>query len=147
MIDIDWKPSNSKLRQFALASLVGFPLIGLLLGKVLPWLPLFAISSWAASTNLVLLGAIAGAVICLLGLAIPRTIIPVYVALVALALPIGLALSFLLIPLIYYGVFTPIGLGLRLLGKDPMDRAMGQSDSYWIKRKPTPAAAQYYKQY
>lgn len=147
MIDIDWKPSDTKLRQFGIASLLGFPLIGMLLSKLLPWFRLPAFSTGAALTDFLLLGAAVGAAVCLVGLAIPRIIMPVYVVLVALALPIGLALSFVLIPLIYYGVFTPIGLGLRLLGKDPMDRSMGRSDSYWIKRKPAPAAAQYYKQY
>ena len=147
MIDIDWKPSDAKLRQFAVASLVGFPLIGLLLSKLLPWFRLPAFSTGAAATDFLFVAALAGAAVFLLGVLIPRSIVPVYVILVALALPIGLALSFLLIPLIYYGVFTPIGLGLRLLGKDPMDRSMGRSDSYWIKRKPAPAAAQYYKQY
>jgi len=141
MIDIDWKPTSRKLRQFAVASLVGFPLIALLLGKLLP------LVSVPVPDNLIWIGAITGAVICILGLTIPKSIVPIYVALMALALPIGLTVSFLLIPLIYYGVFTPIALGLRALGKDPMNRALGRSDTYWMKRKPTPAAASYYKQY
>ena len=138
MIDIDLKPSPRKLRQFGLASLVGFPLIGLLLTKLLP--------ASALPDNFMAIAAAVGAAVCLLGLALPRSITPVYLLLVVLAFPIGLALSFILIPLIYYGVFTPIGLGLRALGKDPMERQLGQ-DSYWIDRKPSPSAAHYYKQY
>jgi hypothetical protein len=144
MIDIDWKPCPRKLRQFAVASLFGFPLIGLLLEKILP---LVGLTAAAEAANLILVCGVIGAIVCLLGLALPRAILPVYILLVALAFPIGLTLSFLLIPLIYYGVFTPVGLGLRLLGKDPMDRTLNQGDSYWIRRKPAPQAAQYYKQY
>ena len=146
-IDVDWKPASRKLRQFALASLLGFPLIGLLLEKLLPLTGIAAVTALAASANFILVGAATGALVCLLGLILPKIILPVYVALVALVLPIGLALSFLLIPLIYYGVFTPIALGLKILGKDPLDRTLRRGHSYWIKRKPAPAPAQYYKQY
>ncbi len=141
MIAIDWKPNDRKLRQFAVASLVGFPLIGLLITKLL------SLASISPAANLILVGVIVGAVVCVLGIIAPRVILPVYVALVALAMPIGLALSLILLPLIYYIFFTPIALGLKLLGKDPMNRKMGQGETYWIKRKPAPAAANYFKQY
>lgn len=144
MIDVDWKPNDRKLRQFALASLVGFPLIAFLLTKLLP--SLSTLES-AGGLSLVVLGAILGAVVCVLGWVFPRAVWPIYVVLVTLALPIGLALSWILIPLIYYGVFTPVALGLKLLGKDPLDRSFGRGDSYWIKRPSPPAAGQYYKQY
>ena len=142
MIDIDWKPSDRKLRQFAVASLFGFPLIGFLLTKLLPAL------GAQVPENTIMVAAIVGAVICILGLIVPKAALPVYVALVALALPIGLALSFILIPLIYYGVFTPVALGLKALGKDPMERSLAPNEgSYWITRKPVRSSSQYYKQY
>ncbi len=147
MIDIDWKPNARKLRQFAVASLFGFPLIGLLLEKVLPLFGLTSLTAFVEAHSLVLICGGLGAAVCLLGLLLPRAITPVYLVLVALTFPIGLILSAVLIPLIYYGLFTPIGLGLRLLGKDPMDRTLNQGDSYWIERPPAPAPARYYKQY
>lgn len=142
MIDIDWKPNDRKLRQFAAASIIGFPLIGFLLTRILP------VFGAQAPANTIMIAAIIGAAVCLIGLIFPKAAFPVYVALVALALPIGLILSFILIPLIYYGVFTPVALGLKLCGKDPMNRDLAPVDgSYWIKRKPTPASSQYFKQY
>lgn len=140
MIDIDWKPSPRKLRQFAAASLVGFPLIGLLLTKLLP------LAKVTPPDNLITIGAIIGVIVCVLGLLIPRAVTPVYLALVILFFPVGFVLGWVLLPAIYYLVFTPIGLGLRLLGKDPMERRWGQ-DSYWSERKPMPAPATYYRQY
>ena len=142
MIDIDWKPNDRKLRQFAVASLVGFPLIGFMITRV------FSVFGGQAPANTILVGAIIGAMICVIGLAFPRAAFPIYVALVALALPIGLVLSFILIPLIYYGVFAPVALGLKLCGKDPMRRDLTPTDgTYWQKRKPTPPPSQYFKQY
>ncbi|MFT4640812.1 MAG: hypothetical protein ACI8T1_004145 [Verrucomicrobiales bacterium] len=142
MIDIDWKPNDRKLRQFAVASLFGFPLIGYLLTRLLP---VFGV---AAPTITIMIAAIVGAVVCVLGLIFPKGALPVYIALVALAFPIGLALSFVLLPLIYYGVFTPIALGLKAFGKDPMERSLtAEGRTYWIARKQPSSSAQYYKQY
>lgn len=141
MIEIDWNPSERKLRQFAVASLFGFPLLGFMLNRLLPL-------SQLAPPNSILIGAAGlGAAVCLVGLIFPRAIRPVYVALTAIAFPIGLVLGFLLLPLIYFGVLTPISLLLRALGKDPMNRTMGQGATYWIKRPPAPAAASYFRQY
>lgn len=39
--------------------------------------------------------------------------------------------------IIFYGVLTPMGLLMRLLGKDPMRRSFDtQATSYWIPRDP-----------
>ena len=134
MITIDWNPSPRTLRQFAVASIIGFPLLGLLVGKLL-------------SLDLLTGSIILGAVVCLVGLPFPRLVLPIYLLLTALTFPIGLAISWIALIVIYYGLFTPIGLGLKLLGKDPMDRELRTSDTYWVKRKPTPPAANYYKQF
>jgi len=141
MIQIDWRPGDRKLRQFAIASLIGFPLIGFVLTRLLPPGVL------APSSTILLTAAALGAVVCLAGLIHPPVIRPVYVVMTAVALPIGLALGFVLMPLIYFGLFVPIGLALRVFGKDPMHRALGRAGSYWIKRPPTPAPATYFRQY
>jgi len=52
------------------------------------------------------------------------------------ALPIGWTVSHLVLGLVYFLILTPIGLALRLLGKDPMtstfDKAAG---TYWTTAK------------
>jgi hypothetical protein len=39
-----------------------------------------------------------------------------------------------LLGLVYYLAITPLGLGMRLLGRDPLDRRLGDRTSYWIER-------------
>lgn len=141
MIEIDWNPGPRQLRQFAVAAVVGFPLIGYLLTRILPaGVP-------AAPAVVIGTSAALGVLICLAGLWRPRWVRPVYLALSLVALPIGLALGFLLIPLIYYAVFTPVALALRLMGVDPMQRKLGTAGTYWLPRKPTPTPASYFRQY
>jgi hypothetical protein len=55
---------------------------------------------------------------------------------------IGMVLQALVSPLVmavlFYGVITPIGLLLRLIGHDPLRRRMDPKlQSYWIVRRPT----------
>ena len=141
MIDVDWNPGPQKLRQFAVASLLGFPMIGYLATRVLPAgvLPSAGVVS--------LVAAVLGAVVCVTGLVHPPAVRPVYAALVALTLPIGLALGLILLPVIYYGLFTPVALILRMAGADPMERRLMTGGTYWIRRKPAPPATRYFRQY
>ncbi len=47
------------------------------------------------------------------------------------------AMTPVLLGLVYYGCFVPIGLGLKLFGKDPLRRrADPAAPSYWITREP-----------
>ena len=141
MIDIDWNPNAQKLRQFAIASVVGFPLIALLLRKLLP------LVNVNPPSNIVMIGLILGGPGCIIRQLTPRLALPFYWMLITLTFPIGLAIGWIALPLIYLGLFTPIAIGLKVLGKDPMTRDAGDRSSHWIKRKPMPPAVQYYKQY
>jgi hypothetical protein len=54
---------------------------------------------------------------------------------------LGLLLHAVVSPLVmgvvFYGVVAPMGLGMRLLGKDPLRRRLDPSAaSYWIERRP-----------
>ena len=43
----------------------------------------------------------------------------------------------ILLGVMYYGVFTPLGFARRLLGRDPLRRRGPRADSYWIPRAST----------
>ena len=58
-----------------------------------------------------------------LGLIWPRLLRPIYVAWMVLAFPIGWTISQLILAVMFYGLFTPIGLVFRLIGRDPLLRA------------------------
>jgi hypothetical protein len=50
--------------------------------------------------------------------------------------PMGWTFSHLVLAVVYYGVLTPIGLKMRLFGRDPMQRRFDrQATSYWVERK------------
>jgi len=46
-------------------------------------------------------------------------------------------LLYLLLVLVFFLVFAPVGLALRLLGKDPLQRRLQpEAETYWIPRRP-----------
>jgi hypothetical protein len=47
----------------------------------------------------------------------------------------------ILLGLIFYGIFTPLGLLMRLRGKDPMRRTLTpEADTYRVVRQPRPSS-------
>src|SRR5919202_384819 len=120
---IPWAPPARTLRQFA----------GL-------WL-LFC--TGLACSRLVRHGPTAGAAACALlavtvgplGLWRPAAVRPVYVGLMVLTFPLGWVVSRLVLACLWYGVFTPLGLALRLAGRDPLRlRASPDRTTYWEPR-------------
>jgi Saxitoxin biosynthesis operon protein SxtJ len=78
----------------------------------------------------------AAAILSIAGVVSPSTIRPVYQALVRVTLPMGWAVSHLVVAAAYFLVITPIGMLMRLR-HDPMRRRFESSErSYWIDRKP-----------
>ncbi|MEM9291957.1 MAG: hypothetical protein AAGD01_09775 [Acidobacteriota bacterium] len=71
-----------------------------------------------------------------------------YVALTVLTWPIGWVISRLLLAIAYYLVLTPVGLALKLRGRDAMQRRLDpDAESYWQPKRPTAQAKRYYRQF
>jgi hypothetical protein len=71
-----------------------------------------------------------------------------YVGWMLAAVPIGWTLTHLILGVIYYLVLTPIGLLMRLVGKDPMRRRLERdASSYWIERDEAAGSERYFKQF
>jgi hypothetical protein len=134
--DIQFRPPRRMLRQFAGLWLVCF-------GGLAAW-------EGFARGHSTLAAALAGLafVVGTLGLIWPPFVRPIYVAWMVLAFPIGWTVSQLILALMFYGLFTPIGLVFRLIGRDPLHRARRLGlDTYWTP-KPTPADLRsYFKQF
>ena len=137
MIQIDFNPSPAKLRQFGWVAVVGFPLIAVgILYSWLAWQPNLAVYTLFA------LGGLSG----LLAMVGPRALLPIYVAMMLVAIPIGFVISMVLLRLIYYALFTPMALWFRCRGRDAMNRALEPDcESYWqdhrdISRPRTPGS-------
>ena len=83
-----------------------------------------------------------------LGLWRPALVRPVYVAATLLTFPLGWVMSRLLLATLYYGVFTPLGLLLRLLGRDALRlRPCPQEASYWVAKPAPPDVSRYFRQF
>ena len=84
----------------------------------------------------------------LTGLAFPKLIRPVYIVMMALALPLGFVISTLLLAVVYYVVMTPIGWVMRLSGYDAMHRRFDpQAATYWVERVKQTEVGRYFRQY
>ncbi|MGE3855065.1 MAG: SxtJ family membrane protein [Planctomycetota bacterium] len=136
LIKVDWNPEPRQLRAFAL---LWFPLFAALVGTLLLWRA-------EQATAAVIVWSLAAPSV-LVGLTRPALIRPLYVALLAVSLPIGFVVSYTVLAGVWCLVVTPIGLLLRLRGHDPMTRRLDRSaTSYWVTMPPPPPAARYFRQ-
>ena len=134
MLEPDWYPRDRQLRQFAVASLIGFGILGVVAWKALGLFPV-ALVLWTVFT-----------LTFLVGLPFPKAIRPVYAFVMGVTLPIGWLISNLLLRLIYYGVFTPIALLFRVMGRDALELKRPRTETYWKPyRQPTDMGS-YYRQ-
>jgi hypothetical protein len=137
LLDVKWNPSRRDLRQFSGVLLPGFALV---VAAVI----VYRGGSWAAAGWTAGVGVVAG----LLGLAAPAFARAVFVGWMTLAYPIGWALSHLFLAAVYFLVFLPIGLVLRLLGRDPLERAMNRTaPTRWVAREDSPEPTRYFRQF
>lgn len=142
MTSLDWNPDTKKLRQFGIAALLGFGLIGLAVAHHLGCFD--GSGRWLASQILWSVGALS----LLLGLLRPALLKPMFVVLSIITFPIGLVVSNVLLFLIYACLIVPTGAILKLLGRDPLQRKFDRpQSSYWTQRKAAVPVERYFHQY
>jgi hypothetical protein len=134
--DIQFDPPRKTLRQFAGLWLVSFGGMALWQGLV------------RERTGLASILAVLALTIGPFGLARPDWMRRIYVGWMILAFPIGWTVSQVLLAVIFFGLFTPIGFLFRLLGRDLLHRTCRpELESYWAP-KPTPTdLRRYFKQF
>jgi len=82
------------------------------------------------------------------GILAPSRVRPIYVGWMAIAWPIGYVVTHVLFGIIYFGLFTPIAILLRLIGRDALQRKFDkEEESYWIKRTVTSSPKSYFNQF
>ncbi len=137
LIDINWNPTPRELRTFGIVTLIGCAIVGLVL-----W-------SYALVTAAKVIWGV-GAVIFVLGLALPAAAKPIYLLLSAVSWPIGYVISHVVLAVFYYGLVTGTGLVFRLVGRDPLQRRFDpQAETYW-QAKALPEAGdrdRYFRQF
>ena len=132
-------PNRKQLSGFGYVSVPGFALIGFLATRLGASMTVFWILLGVGGLML-LATLLASRVPALLD----WVVAPVYRLMIAITFPLGLAISFILLGLIYYLLFTPVALWFKVIGRDKMNRRLDRAaPSYWRERGPARAPATY----
>lgn len=127
---------TKELRRFGIIMAVAFGVIGGLL-------------LWRGREHYFWFLILSGAFL-LLGIAVPNLLRPAYKTWMTLAGIMGWFMTRIILIVLFYLVVTPIGLLMRLLGKDFLELKLDRSSavSYWIPREgPKPEAENYSNQF
>ncbi len=83
--------------------------------------------------------AYAGAGFAALGLVLPILLKPIYKVWMSFAVVMGFIMTRVILTVLYIGMFTPIAVIAKLLGKDLLGERWNKSAAtYWVKRPATP---------
>jgi hypothetical protein len=136
MRPIKKNPSIRELRQFGALWVLAFTVIPLMVWH----------RTDAITTPLTIWGA--AIIVAVLGLVFPQFMRLVYLGMSYLAFPIGWVVSHVLMALIYLLVVTPIGLVLKVLRHDPLERSLDRNrKSYWVRCRQPDASGRYFRQF
>jgi hypothetical protein len=132
IFELNTRPSDRQLRQFGVICVVAAPVV------IWLWSRSVSAASWAAGVGLV----------CgVLGLVAPRLLKPAFVGLSVLTIPIGLVVGEMILGLIYFGLFLPMAIVFRMIGRDALQRkAPENAASFWQKRVQPSSVRKYYQQ-
>jgi hypothetical protein len=97
------------------------------------FLALGALLFWRGHTRSALVSGSLGALLVLLGAALPDSLRPVYRLWMGMAVAISKVTTPIIMGVVYFGVMTPIGLIRRLAGRNPIKPRVG-TGSLWVQR-------------
>ncbi len=134
LIQIDWRPDARELRKFGITMLVFCALAA----GIFYWrdLPRF-------SLGLLILGGVS----FVLGISGTRAALVVYWPWMAIALGLGLVVTPVVFGILYYGLITPLGMIMRLVGHDKLQLRCRGRDSHWREVPPPPDKSRYERQF
>jgi hypothetical protein len=132
--DIQFSPSDRTLRQFAGLFLLVFGGLAAIEAIV------------RHRPQLAVVYAVLALVVGSVGLVAPRAVRFVYIGWSVVAFPIGWLVSTVVLGVLFYGVFTPIGLAFRAAGRDVLARRRTDVDSYWRPKMAAQSSREYFRQ-
>lgn len=134
--DINRKPTDRTLRRFAVLWLVFF-------GGLAGWqagVRERAVLGVALAALAVVVGGI--------GLVKPQALRWLFVSWTVAAFPMGWIMSHVLLASLFYGVFTPLGLVFRLIGRDALHRRWREDQTtYWMPKPTAGDVRGYFRQF
>ncbi|MBW2244798.1 MAG: hypothetical protein JRH01_22690 [Deltaproteobacteria bacterium] len=145
VIELNLRPDHRALRQFGWIALLGFGFLA-----VLAWNEMLLFSFGLGHARTTVAGGLAllAGLSALFSLLYPRANLPVYLGLSLLTYPIGVAVSYCILAVLFYGMFTPIGFTFRRMGRDALHRAVEpERESYWMEPRPPSPRARYFRQF
>ncbi len=145
LVDINFNPDRDTLRSFGWVALLGFGFLAVI--AWFEWL-IFAPGLGAARQPLAAIFALLALVSAGLGLIWPQGNRWIYVGLALITFPIGFVLSYVIMGTLFYLVITPIGVLLRVLGKNPLERRLDpEAQTYWVDARPQRSKESYFSQF
>lgn len=134
--DVSFEPPEKSLRQFAGLWLLFFGGLALVQGLV------------RGHTFLAIILAVVAVVVGMLGLVRPSSIRLVFIGAMIIAFPIGWLVSLLLLLVLFYGVFTPVALLFKMIGRDIMTRKpRPELTTYWVEKPMVNDPHRYFRQF
>ncbi len=120
------QPTHKELRQFGLIVGGVFSVIGV-------WPVVFR------GESLRLWAMVLGSVLVVLGAIVPQSLMQVHQGWMKIGHVLGAINTRIILGIIYYLLITPMGIVMRLMGKDPMHRAVRENvDTYRVVRAAGP---------
>lgn len=136
LLEIHRNPSRRELSWFGLLVLLFFGLVG--------GLVLWRSGSLTAAVTVWSIGGL----LALVYYAVRPLRLAMFRGWMVAAYPIGFVISHLVLAMVFFLVITPIGLVMRLVGRDPMTRKFDRTAaSYWVRRKTEAKAESYFRQF
>jgi Saxitoxin biosynthesis operon protein SxtJ len=132
---VKWQPDARELRRFAIAMLVGFFVLG-------------ALSAWRAKgigTGSVVLWSIG--VTLAIAAFVPKLGRIAYLAVYLPTSIIGYVVSNVMLALMFFLVITPLGIVMKLMGKDLLQQRRPNRTTQWTPVKETKNEDSYYRQF
>lgn len=136
IIEINKNPSERELRWFGLMAGVFFVILGAIFYRRFSNAGV-AYSVWSFAL-----------IVPVVYYAVPAIRKPFYLGWLYAAYPIGWTVSHLILLITYYLALTPIGIMMRLLGHDPLQRKLDRkADTYWLKHEEPADNSRYFRQF
>ena len=145
MVELNLNPDERTLKQFGLIALFAFSGLSLCAYREVF---LFSAGLGESRMTVVTVLAVAAVLSGMLSVAYPKANRLLFVATSVAAYPIGFVMSYVVLGVLFFVIFAPIGAFLRWTGRDPMERAFDQNkSSYWIDISRPRSRSSYFRQF
>ena len=139
--DVNWNPGVAEKRKFAMALIIGFPVIAIVF-SALAWFTKHTTKPFFLWLGLG--GFVVGAILWLL----PQISRPFYMVWYFIACCMGIVMGNLMLSIFFFLVLTPLAFLLRASGRRTMSKGFDKNaQTYWRDVKKDVDPAGYYRQF